>query len=245
MSEQVFRGLSGLTRVVASSHRLDRALSAADVPAVAKRALLDDLTKHALEPAALNAAVEAITSRSLSRTEHSQAAEALARAAVDAAFESADPLPVESSLHAISALIDHNGELRQALSDFAVDDDAKSALLAELLNGKADPVAIELVCTFIFLDHGRRVVRRAREAAKLAAKRRNALMVDVTTAIELDEGGRNAITAALETNYRRSVEARFAVDPAVIGSVVVSVNDEVLDGSVRHRLDQARKALIS
>ena len=240
MSDQTFRGLAALTRIVASSHRLDRVLNASDVPDAAKRALLDDVTKRSIDGAALDAAVNAISSRSDSR-----AAESLVAATLDAAFDTAGIAAVESSLHAIAGVIEDNGDLRQALSDFAVDDASKATLVHEVFDGKANGVAVELVATFIYLDHGRRVARRAKEAAQLAAQRRNALIVDVTTAIELDEQRRNAIKSALENNYKRSVEARFAVDPAIIGSVVVSAEDEVLDGSVRHRLDQARKVFAS
>lgn len=235
----MFRELSGLARIVASSHRLDRALAAADVPAQAKRALLDDVTKHSINGAALDAAVNAISSS------QSRAAESLAEAALNAALDESDLTSIESSLHAISSLIESNGQLRQALSDVAVDDDAKVTLLRDVLTGKADPSAVELVCTFVFLDHGRRVARRAIEAAQQAAQRNNRLMADVTTAIELDDQRRQAITRALEANYDRSVEARFTVDPSILGSVVVSVNEEVLDGSLRHRLEQAKKAVTS
>jgi F-type H+-transporting ATPase subunit delta len=51
------------------------------------------------------------------------------------------------------------------------------------------------------------------------------------------------LTAALEKRFRRKLNAQVQVDPGLIGGVRVVVGDEVLDTSVKARLDQMRAAL--
>jgi F-type H+-transporting ATPase subunit delta len=43
---------------------------------------------------------------------------------------------------------------------------------------------------------------------------------------------------------RRQVELRVRIDPSVLGGVRISVGDTVIDGTVRHRLEQLRESLL-
>ncbi len=239
MSERVLNELAALTRLAAGSPRFDRVLSGADIPSAAKRALLSDVTKNGFDPQTIDAAVAAIDSSD------STATAGLLSATLEAAFTSFDVEPIETSLYEIGKLIETNSELRQSLSNFAVDDQAKSQLLRELLAGKSNEVAIELASTFVYVSHGRSIGNQVIDAARQAAERRNTVIADVRTAVEIDEERQRSLSDALQASLGRNVRAQFSVDPSIIGSVVVRVGDEVFDGSVRHRLEQARLAVAS
>ncbi len=51
------------------------------------------------------------------------------------------------------------------------------------------------------------------------------------------------LTAALGRLYGRTIGLQVTVDPDVLGGLVVQVGDEVIDGSVAHRLEAARRGL--
>jgi F-type H+-transporting ATPase subunit delta len=51
------------------------------------------------------------------------------------------------------------------------------------------------------------------------------------------------LAEALKTATGSDVDVRVVVDPAVVGGLVVRVGDQVIDGSVRHRLAQLRESL--
>jgi len=50
------------------------------------------------------------------------------------------------------------------------------------------------------------------------------------------------LAQALTTLYGRAIEVRCSIDPAIRGGLVVRVGDELIDGSVASRLNQARAA---
>ncbi|HYN58825.1 MAG TPA: F0F1 ATP synthase subunit delta [Rubrivivax sp.] len=51
------------------------------------------------------------------------------------------------------------------------------------------------------------------------------------------------VVAALERRFKRKLNASVVIEPALIGGIRVVVGDEVLDTSVRARLEQMRVAL--
>ena len=82
----------------------------------------------------------------------------------------------------------------------------------------------------------RRPVRRARRRRARARGRRGAL------------GGRRSTTTqahgsptALGQATGKTVEVKVVVDPTVLGGLVATVGDTVIDGTVRHRLEQLKE----
>jgi F-type H+-transporting ATPase subunit delta len=68
-------------------------------------------------------------------------------------------------------------------------------------------------------------------------------VAEVRSAVELDGRRRSRLAEVLTRIVGRPVDLRVTVDEAILGSVVVRIGDEVLDGSIRSRLEQAREAL--
>ena len=85
--------------------------------------------------------------------------------------------------------------------------------------------------------------RIRREFDELWAEERRVLNVDVTSAVELDEGVLSQIGERIEQETGRSVDLSARVDADVLGGLVIRVGNMVLDASVRRRLEQLRRAL--
>lgn len=236
---RAFNEVTSFIRVVSMSPRLGRALQDPG-EASAKRALVTALSKGAFGDESIDIIVGAIEN-----LDDVSPVEALAEVAADLGAKVGNSETFESSLHAIGALIDGDAELSLALNDPGTSDDKKADLLRDLLAGKADATAVTLAVALVYADHGHDLARRAFAAEVRAAAGRNKLVATVRTAIELDAEHRARLVESLEQALGKGVEARFSVDPSIIGGVVVRVGDEVFDGTVRLRLEQARVALAS
>ena len=68
-------------------------------------------------------------------------------------------------------------------------------------------------------------------------------MAEVRSAVELDPQRQARLAEVLTRVLGKPVVLQVTVDEAILGSVVVRVGDELFDGSVRSRLEQAREAL--
>ena len=67
--------------------------------------------------------------------------------------------------------------------------------------------------------------------------------VVIQSAFALDAAQVDALLPALERTFDRKLYARVELEPGLIGGIRVRVGDEVLDTSVRARLDAMRSAL--
>ncbi len=72
---------------------------------------------------------------------------------------------------------------------------------------------------------------------------RGIVLADVTTAEPLDEAGQSAVQQQLQRITGKEVELRLHTDTDLIGGIVARIGDQLIDGSVRGRLERLRSRL--
>ena len=85
-------------------------------------------------------------------------------------------------------------------------------------------------------------VRRGYESLWESHNRR--LPVEVTSAVELDEQTVRGIGDRIAEQTGRKIELSSIVEPDILGGIVVRVGNQVLDASIRTRLDSLRKQVV-
>ena len=85
------------------------------------------------------------------------------------------------------------------------------------------------------------IFRVRRELDRLWQETHQLLPVQITSAVELDEGVVKRIGDEIGRQTGRTVELTATVDPEVIGGIVLRVGNSILDASIRTRLDRLRK----
>jgi F-type H+-transporting ATPase subunit delta len=135
-------------------------------------------------------------------------------------------------------------ELRALLANPQIDPRAKAATLEEVLGGSN-----ELLRNFLLLvaEKGRaaEIEQMAEEFERLVAAEERQLTVELTTAIELSDDDARAIVGQIEHASGRKVEATRKVDADLIGGMVLRVGSQLVDASVRGRLNRLRQELVT
>jgi F-type H+-transporting ATPase subunit delta len=85
------------------------------------------------------------------------------------------------------------------------------------------------------------IFRIRREYDRLWKERNKLLPVSVTSAVELDEETVRNIGDRIAEQTGRRVELSSTVEPDILGGIVVQVGNQVLDASIRNRLETLRK----
>jgi F-type H+-transporting ATPase subunit delta len=149
---------------------------------------------------------------------------------------------VTDELFELSGIIDDNPDLRSALSDPARSVDDKAALVDSLLDGKALPATVTLAKQALAGTY--RTVTNALEAYReVAAQTQGEVVATVVVARPLAAADQRRLTEILGRQYHTTVHLNVVVDPEVLGGVRVEIGDEVIDGTIASRLDDARRQL--
>ncbi|SDA27819.1 ATP synthase F1 subcomplex delta subunit [Nitrosospira sp. Nsp18] len=80
---------------------------------------------------------------------------------------------------------------------------------------------------------------------QLKTRHDGVLDAKVTSAFAMSDAQLKDLVADLEARFKRKIEAKVSIDPELIGGVKVEVGDEVLDASVRAKLEAMAVALKS
>ncbi|MFB7233276.1 F0F1 ATP synthase subunit delta [Streptomyces sp. NPDC056269] len=150
---------------------------------------------------------------------------------------------VEDELFRFGRIVSSSPELRSALTDKAATATAKGELLRSLLGGKANVATERLVVRLVTQPRGRSLEAGLESLSKLAAARRNRMVAVVTSAVPLSDQQKQRLGAVLAKLYGREMHLNLDVDPAVLGGITVQVGDEVINGSIAERLDEATRRL--
>lgn len=150
---------------------------------------------------------------------------------------------VEEELFRFGRLVDANADLQMALTDPATSSEVKAGIVTQLLDDKTDPISEELLVYLSSHLRGRRVQAGVDQLSELAAVRRDRVLAEVTSAVALTDDQADRLAAALARIQGRQVQINVTVDPSVIGGIQVRVGDEVIDGTLASRIDQAQRRL--
>jgi F-type H+-transporting ATPase subunit delta len=169
----------------------------------------------------------------------------IARPYAAALFQSstaADGAQLVAQLDELARIASDDG-LRQFAASPKVSDEQVFGLVTGLADKGLSPKLRNLLSTVI--DNGRLAVlpEIAAQFRSLVNERGGVADAQIVSAFPLDAAQQSELVQVLEKRFGRQLKAQVAVDPSLIGGVRVTVGDEVLDTSVRARLEQMRVAL--
>ncbi|MHC0431015.1 F0F1 ATP synthase subunit delta [Streptomyces sp. O3] len=148
---------------------------------------------------------------------------------------------VEDELFRFGRIVASSTELRAALTLRDGASQAKSELLRSLLGGRAEATTERLIERLVTRPRGRSLEQGIESLSKLAAERRDREVAVVTSAVPLSDGQRRRLAGALAKLYGRDMHLNLDVDPSVLGGIRVQVGDEVINGSIADRLEDANR----
>ena len=150
---------------------------------------------------------------------------------------------VEDELFRVARTIESNEALRSTLTDQAIPVDRRQKIVEALLDGKASPVTTALVSFVVGAGRSRNLPEIIDLLVARAAEERREAVAEVRTAYPLDDDHRQKLADALSKATGKHVSLKVVVDPTVMGGVIATIGDTVIDGTIRHRLDQLRESL--
>ena len=167
-----------------------------------------------------------------------------ATALADIALEQGAAEPVKKQLADFGAAYEGSAELRNVLASPAVDKAAKHGVIEKLT---ARLGASRVVRNFLFVVTDNQRTHLLPEMLQtfdaVIRQRLGMAEAEIISAAELTASQKTTLQQTLERLTGRKIQAKYSLDPALLGGAVVRIGDTIYDGSVKSRLNQMRARL--
>jgi F-type H+-transporting ATPase subunit delta len=167
-----------------------------------------------------------------------------ATALAEIALEQGATEPVLNQLGDFARAYAGSADLRTFLSDPVVSREAKHAVIEKLV---ARLGASKIIRNFLFVVVDN---RRTQQLPKIIEtfqqviqQRLGVAEAQVESAMELDATQKTQLLQTLERVTGKKIQAKYSLDPALLGGAVVRIGDTIYDGSLKNRLNQMRARL--
>lgn len=163
-----------------------------------------------------------------------------ARSLFEVAKEAGKLDPVREQLGQLADALDSERTLQIFFFSPYFSTQEKEEGLQKAISG-ADAIFLNFLRLLIEKHRMPALMRIRRAFDKLWQEENKLLPVQVTSAVELDKSTVKQIGDRISEQTGRKVELSSRVEPDILGGIVVQVGNQVLDASIRYRLERLRK----
>jgi len=119
----------------------------------------------------------------------------------------------------------------------------KADLVKQKLN-TSNELVLNLCNLLILKGRLKNAEQIADEYDSLLDEKRGIKHAIVTTAVPVDDSEKHKISGQLEKITGKNVSIKLQVNPSILGGMVARIEDTLIDGSVRNRLELLRRNLV-
>ena len=134
-------------------------------------------------------------------------------------------------------------KMREFLTHPVIPVSEKKDMIGSIYRGRVKTSTLNLL--FILLEKNRlnlvETIRHCYETSMDDAK--NAIKVDVVSAVEIDEDLKEKLKAKLESKLNKSIKLEFEINPEILAGLVLKIQDKTIDGSMLAKLNGFKKTI--
>jgi ATP synthase F0 subunit b/ATP synthase F1 delta subunit len=153
---------------------------------------------------------------------------------------------VEDQLFRFARILEAQPRLSVLLGEYGAPAEGRVGLLRNVLksaSGSSNRITNALLAQTIELLRGQSADDAVMFLAEAAVAQRNEVVAQVSAAAELSDAQRTRVTEVLSRIYGHPVAVQLQIDPGLLGGLLISVGDEVIEGTLSSRLTAAEAQL--
>jgi F-type H+-transporting ATPase subunit delta len=172
------------------------------------------------------------------------AARRYAKALMDLARRDGLIAEIGAQLQQHQALLRANVQLQRVFENPSIDIQVKANILTTLFE-RTQPVLLlrRFLLLLVAKDRMRQLDSICMQYARMADEELHRIVAQVTTAVDLDAQQRQAVAQKIAATTQRDVVLETQVDPAILGGLIVRINNIIVDGSLRGQLARIHQVL--
>ena len=119
----------------------------------------------------------------------------------------------------------------------------KVKAIKNILDGRVSKLVVDLLLLLVEKKRFMFIEEIFEAYRYLYEKEKGIVEVRTITAIPLEDSLKEELKAKLESRINKTVRLKPEVDPDIIGGMILVMEDHILDGSIRYKLEQLRRRL--
>lgn len=151
---------------------------------------------------------------------------------------------VEEELTRLKNGLESNAEVKEFLSNLQISPEGKKSALFQIFGEKISTLTLNWINLVIDQGRQRRLPNIIEAFFTLAQESREKVTAEVVTSVPLSEDLVQRLERELSRASKKQVFLKPMVDESILGGVIVKIENKIIDGSVKHRLEEMKQEMV-
>jgi len=170
---------------------------------------------------------------------------AYGKSLLELATERKQAEPIGAELQELKKVLDQNPTFRAFLADPGISEAERGATLKRVFEGKASPLVMQFLSVVNAKNRMRRLGEIIDAYEELLDEQLGKIEVDVIVAQKLAPDQLQQVQQRVSAALKKDAVVHQYVDESIIGGIILRVQDKLMDGSVRHQLNELKQKLLA
>ena len=148
------------------------------------------------------------------------------------------------NLKVICDLMDNEKSFYEFIKNPQVGTRNKKRAFINIFKNKIDEDLLSFLLILIEKDRILYLREKVNEMEKIILEKNNTLKGLVRTTVPLTDEQYNLLISALEKKYNKKIVLERIIDPDILGSIYVKIGDQVIDGTIKFKVDKLRELML-
>ncbi|MCM1265832.1 MAG: ATP synthase F1 subunit delta [Candidatus Gastranaerophilales bacterium] len=149
-----------------------------------------------------------------------------------------------SELADITSSVKGSEDLQRVMTSPVISLSEKKNVLVKLFENKTDKLVLNFLQLLVDKDRFSMLESISKEYRNEINKLNNLLNINVTSAIDLTNSDKAMIKVKLANILKKDIELEWSVNSDIIGGLVFEVGDNIIDNSLRHKLQELSRNMM-
>jgi F-type H+-transporting ATPase subunit delta len=151
---------------------------------------------------------------------------------------------VEEELTRMKDALESNVQVKEFMNNLQISPEGKKSALSQIFGGKVSPIILNWFNMVIDQGRQRKLPSILEVFFALAQESREKVTAEVISSVSLSEDQVQRLEKELSRASKKQVFLKPMVDESILGGVIVKIENKIIDGSVKHHLEEMKQEMM-
>ena len=147
-------------------------------------------------------------------------------------------------LRAVVDLIYANNAMMKLLMHPEITLSKKKETFEKIFKGRIEEEIYNFLMVLLDKDRILYLKEKLYEMEKIHLKKNNTLLALIRSAVPLNDAERARLLEKLHKKYNKKIILKEEVDPSLIGGIFIKVGEDLIDGTIKGKLEKLKEAML-